>query len=561
MKNIILNPIMLLILCCCFALSLRSQNFNDGTIQGKNLNKMYEDSTPPFSSFVPTTIIGNHIIVENTADSGFGSLRKAIIDANTNIGMDTIVFNIPKNVPGYDADLGIWTILPTSYLPFITDPDLVIDGNSQKEFIGEDSNPLGPEIIIDGSEAGVSAGLGVFADNTEIYALVIKRFKSIGVDFNNVETGRIASCYIGTDHAGIDTAGNYDGIELRNGTKNIIVSENVISGNKRIGIFIADSSSNNHIINNIIGLNRTGTASIGNIYNGIDIERHCSSNEIIGNRIGGNNEGINIFQSNKNFIVGNMIGTNESWELDLGNIGSGVSAFGEAQDNTITENIIGYNDVYGVYISDQGTSRNTISRNSISENYLKGIQLNDGGNLELQPPVISSVTKTEISGTAGVNNTIEIFTDENNQGRFYLGSTQSDSAGNFTFILPDTMPKFSYITATATDTSGNTSGFSQPSVINSVTDHSIPEAFKLYQNFPNPFNPVTRINYSLPLTSFVTLRVYDILGKEVATLVNEEKPGGNYEINFDAGNLSSGVYFYRMMAGSFIYTKKFILLR
>ncbi len=85
--------------------------------------------------------------------------------------------------------------------------------------------------------------------------------------------------------------------------------------------------------------------------------------------------------------------------------------------------------------------------------------------------------------------------------------------------------------------------------------------FYLFQNYPNPFNPSTKISYSIPQTSFVTLKVYDILGKEIATLVNEEKQVGNYEINFDAKNLSSGVYFYRIQAGNFTETKKFILLR
>lgn len=88
-----------------------------------------------------------------------------------------------------------------------------------------------------------------------------------------------------------------------------------------------------------------------------------------------------------------------------------------------------------------------------------------------------------------------------------------------------------------------------------------PNNFLLSQNYPNPFNPNTNINYSISQTSFVTLKVYDLLGKEVAILVNEVKPIGNYETEFDGSNLSSGVYFYRMQAGSFSDTKKFILLR
>jgi flagellar hook assembly protein FlgD len=85
--------------------------------------------------------------------------------------------------------------------------------------------------------------------------------------------------------------------------------------------------------------------------------------------------------------------------------------------------------------------------------------------------------------------------------------------------------------------------------------------FQLQQNYPNPFNPTTRINYFVLRSSLVTLKVYDILGKEISTLVNEEKPVGNYKVDFDGSNLSSGVYFYRMQAGSFIDTKKFILIR
>jgi photosystem II stability/assembly factor-like uncharacterized protein len=90
---------------------------------------------------------------------------------------------------------------------------------------------------------------------------------------------------------------------------------------------------------------------------------------------------------------------------------------------------------------------------------------------------------------------------------------------------------------------------------------SNPESFRLYQNYPNPFNPSTEINYSLPQTDYVTLKVYDILGKEITTLVNEEQSAGNYEISFDAKNIVSGIYFYRIQAGNYSDIKKFILLR
>ncbi len=90
---------------------------------------------------------------------------------------------------------------------------------------------------------------------------------------------------------------------------------------------------------------------------------------------------------------------------------------------------------------------------------------------------------------------------------------------------------------------------------------SVLTSFRLLQNFPNPFNPNTKINYSIWQQSFVTLKVYDLLGREVATLVNEEKPAGEYEVDFIGSNLSSGVYFYQLQAGNFIETKKMILLQ
>ncbi len=85
--------------------------------------------------------------------------------------------------------------------------------------------------------------------------------------------------------------------------------------------------------------------------------------------------------------------------------------------------------------------------------------------------------------------------------------------------------------------------------------------FRLEQNYPNPFNPSTIINYSIPRATFVTLNVYNVLGEKVETLVSENKPAGNYSVNFNASKLSSGVYFYRINAGNFIQTKKLMVLK
>jgi len=103
--------------------------------------------------------------------------------------------------------------------------------------------------------------------------------------------------------------------------------------------------------------------------------------------------------------------------------------------------------------------------------------------------------------------------------------------------------------------------------------HTIPNNFFLSQNFPNPFNPSTTIFYQLPTAGYVTLKIYDVLGNEIVTLVNEDQPAGNYSVKFDAtdhplrlgrkttNTLSSGVYFYQLRAGCFVETKKFILMK
>jgi hypothetical protein len=90
---------------------------------------------------------------------------------------------------------------------------------------------------------------------------------------------------------------------------------------------------------------------------------------------------------------------------------------------------------------------------------------------------------------------------------------------------------------------------------------AVPSEFVLLQNYPNPFNPLTVINYQLAVNSIVTVRVYDLLGREVVTLVNEQKSAGNYTAQWDATHFASGVYFYRLQAGAFSDTKKLLLLR
>jgi hypothetical protein len=103
-----------------------------------------------------------------------------------------------------------------------------------------------------------------------------------------------------------------------------------------------------------------------------------------------------------------------------------------------------------------------------------------------------------------------------------------------------------------------------PGFISDVLDEQLEHSFLEFfvsQNYPNPFNPSTAISFALPKASTVELKIFNLLGQEVATLLNEEKTSGIYQVEFDASTLPSGVYFYRLQAGDFVQTKKMILLR
>jgi hypothetical protein len=100
-----------------------------------------------------------------------------------------------------------------------------------------------------------------------------------------------------------------------------------------------------------------------------------------------------------------------------------------------------------------------------------------------------------------------------------------------------------------------------PVSVPNITDNILTEEFQLSQNYPNPFNPTTSLQYIIGSRQFVTLKVYNLLGKEIATLVNEEKPAGEYEVEFNGIEVPSGIYFYELKAGSFTQTKKMILMK
>jgi len=145
------------------------------------------------------------------------------------------------------------------------------------------------------------------------------------------------------------------------------------------------------------------------------------------------------------------------------------------------------------------------------------------------------------------------------------GSTMT-SSGLFQWI-----PKVSqagqafYVMVTISDGSLSETKIStlitNPTIVGVEDNGSIPTKFNLHQNYPNPFNPTTAIKFEIPKESYVTLRVYNSIGKDVAELVNRELSAGQYQISFDAKDLPSGIYYYKLQAGEFTQTRKMLLVK
>jgi hypothetical protein len=147
-----------------------------------------------------------------------------------------------------------------------------------------------------------------------------------------------------------------------------------------------------------------------------------------------------------------------------------------------------------------------------------------------------------------------------------INSSTFEFTDNAVTILPGYQYAYYYVVGwNGTSESAKTNYVGTPAEFHKVqapeSNNEAPKEFALYQNYPNPFNPSTKISWQSPVGSWQTLKIYDVLGKEVATLVNEFKPAGNYEVEFDATGLSSGVYFYTLRANDFEYSKSMILMK
>jgi hypothetical protein len=318
--------------------------------------------------------------VVNTNDTGTGSLRKMIEEANNSAEPDIIVFSIPS------CD-GACLIQPMTPLPPLTDSEIIIDGYSQiGSIMATDSSSATILIQIDGSNAGAGHGLEITSSENKITGLSITGFQGDGIRisgsgaFSNSITGN----YIGIDPTGTFTvAQGHNGVFLHNGADNNIVGgnrpadRNIISGNGKHGVSISgDTTDNNIVIGNYIGTDADGKIPLGNAEAGIHIDSGADSNIIgrtsagEGNLISGNyGDGVEIEGTNTsgNTVSGNYIGTDASGTGALSNI-TGVNIYNGARLNSVDANVISGNSNYGIIFSGENTSNNTITDNYIGTN-------------------------------------------------------------------------------------------------------------------------------------------------------------------------------------------------
>jgi hypothetical protein len=337
-------------------------------------------------------------VVTNTNDSGAGSLRQAILNANANPGAETIRFSIGS---------GFRSISPFSVLPTITDP-VTIDGTTQPGFGGA------PIIELNGSFAGTGIdGIKITSGSSRVRGLVINRFGGSGISISTSGGNIIDGNYIGTNAAGTGALGNGQfGVAISSANSNTIggtaiQARNLISGNGVSGIFagmrLNGNSSFTQVSGNFIGTDVTGNVDLGNTGNGVYI--FDGSNNVIGttvpgagNLVSGNDyPGIAFAYTNPtgNLVQGNFIGTNPAGTAAVPNfegvIIGGYAVGGDCNGcaNTATNNTVG------------GTVPN--SGNLISGNTGRGLEILNVGSLDNR--VQGNYIGTNLNGNAALPNT------------------------------------------------------------------------------------------------------------------------------------------------------------
>lgn len=413
-------------------------SFSKGSsFAGPNLTATATDPSGNTSGFsIP---IGAGCSVTTTANSGSGSLRACLQSAavGTTITFNPSIFPIasPATIAVIDEPL-----------PAILHDQVFIDASNTGVILDGSSLTSGNGLVIDG------------ASEVEIKGLQILNFPAHGILLRNGASNNVIG---GTNPTPDSTcAGDC----------------NLLSNNGDTGVYMLGADVTNNVVSgNFIGTDISGTLDWGNAEGGVVIDEGSFNliggitttqrNLISGND--GNGVGIKSTGAASNTVSGNFIGTDATGTAILGNSRDGVVIRVGAIHNVIgghtpgERNLISGNEENGVHVDGPGTIYNTIQQNSVFSNTQLGIELTNGGNASLFSPILTHVYTNTVKGLAPAGSTVEIFSDDGDEGRYYHGQTTADSSGHFTFIQTQvfTAP---FVTGTATDSAGNTSEFSSP---------------------------------------------------------------------------------------------------
>jgi len=253
----------------------------------------------------------------------------------------------------------------------------------------------------------------------------------------------------------------------------------------------------------------------------------------------GHNSSENVF-----YVDGDMLSAANNFTVDVPN------------NSTAIVNVSGKNVSWKGGCSVVGTSKENVLINFYEADTLKLQYINVTASI-LAPKTVLDFPTGLVSGQAMVRC---MFGAGQFNNSLFNGTISNDTTiANFATVVSATqssMPSFINVPASMAKVSSNTNG-----TTGVENNNVVPNEFNLLQNYPNPFNPSTTISFSLANTGFVNLVVFSITGEKVATLVNREYQSGNYTVEFNASNLPSGIYLYRLTAGNFVSTKKMILMK
>ncbi|HOY33391.1 MAG TPA: T9SS type A sorting domain-containing protein [Bacteroidales bacterium] len=409
------------------------------------------------------------------------------------------------------------------------------------------------------------------------------------------DNNTIIGNYIGTDITGTQSIPNTYGVLYDDGAKYNLLggrkngAGNLISGNSGYGVFLYNNSTDSDTVTgNLIGTKANGTEAlpnaIGIVIDGIPRYHIIDSNVISGNL----QQGITIHATgtDHNVITNNKIGTDISGQIPVPNGIDGIR-IGEGPRNNIIGgtgkgNIIAYNGGNGVTVMTEGDYYNKFSANSIHSNGGLGIDLyplgstpNDAGDVDTGPnmlmnyPVFTSTVYNELSGSYEITGyidtplpqytTIEIFKSDNDlsgygEGERYLISTTPDASGNFNASVTSGICGGDKISGTATDSSGNTSEFSNSATVSMINMNENPTPFIV---FPNPSKKNIKIIFN-QVDGQVNLRLININGK---LIFKEQKVVtlNNNDVVINVESLSKGVYFVFADGANFRYSKKLLI--